>query len=473
MKQKKRIEIKSFINIKDKDEICCKQFYNYFPTEKLSNSIGFKTAEFPLNYNTEEKYELNYPSGMTKPEGISLFRQYFSSSKMDNYRLIVYGNDKKVYIHPMLRGVKDLVWTYSMTFENVPISLTFKKDDLDAVILTDGNQMKVWVTNYSPYTVENAPIITDMCMNEGVLFCCLKEPAFKLWYATDLDPEKVGGIDRYSGYISLKDNLGNANRVITLDENVYVIRDYGISKITIEKNEFIVSEVYSSNTKIYHKTACVCGNVLLFMTNDGLYTYNGVRVSKTDLDFKLKLENTSNMIAASLGEKYYLAYRYNFEDENSVLCENESFVNNTLLVLDTNNYLYQIVRGVDIKSLLPVKTDAFEKMLVLFNSGEVNKIGEIYETSTYFNENLPKLWKSEEIFSNFDSKMFTKLIIEAEKDVKIKLVYDDKEITFTTYKSGVNEFLFKIIGKQLKLEIMSSQANAEVKKVYLDYYDYW
>jgi hypothetical protein len=178
------------------------------------------------------------------------------------------------------------------------------------------------------------------------------------------------------------------------------------------------------------------------------------------------------MIAASLGEKYYLAYRHNFEDEEKVLCENDSFINNTLLVLDTNNYLYQIIRGVDIKSLLPVKTDAFEKMLVIFNSGEVEKIGEIFETSTYFNENLPKQWESEEIFSNFENKMFTKLIIDSQKDVKIKLLYDDKDITFTTYKSGINEFMFKIIGKQLKLKILSNQANAEVKKVYLDYYDY-
>ena len=101
-------------------------------------------------------------------------------------------------------------------------------------------------------------------MNEGVLFCCLKEPAFKIWYALNLNPEKVGDIDSYSGYISLEDKLGNANKVLVLDEIVYIIRDYGISKISFVQKNFSVSEIYSSNTKIYDKTACVCGNVILF-----------------------------------------------------------------------------------------------------------------------------------------------------------------------------------------------------------------
>ena len=68
--------------------------------------------------------------------------------------------------------------------------------------------------------------------------------------------------------------------------------------------------------------------------------------------------------------------------------------------------------------------------------------------------------------------MFTKLTVDADKDVKFKLIYDDKEITFTSYTTGINEFLFKITGKQLKLEISSLEQSAVVKKVYLDYYDY-
>ena len=110
-------------------------------------------------------------------------------------------------------------------------------------------------------------------------------------------------------------------------------------------------------------------------------------------------------------------------------------------------------------------------MLVVFNSHNADKIGEIVENSVCFDENLPKFWASQQIFASFETKIFTKLVVDADKDVEIKLIYDDKEITFTTYQSGINEFMFKLFGKQLKLEISSTQENANVNKVYVDYYD--
>ena len=128
---------------------------------------------------------------------------------------------------------------------------------------------------------------------------------------------------------------------------------------------------------------------------------------------------------------------------------------------------------VDIKNLQPLKTDIFEKMLVVFNSHHPDKIGEIVEHSVCFNENLPKFWSSQQIFASFETKIFTKLVVDADKDFEIKLIYDDNEITFTTYQSGINEFMFKLFGKQLKLEISSNCESANVNKVYVDYYDCW
>jgi len=471
MKQKKRLEISRFDNENKTDSICFDKFYNYLPTNNLKSMVGIKNAEFPYSYESDETYNLTMPTGVTKFEGISTFKQHFPNRDNDVYRLLVYGDDKKLYLHQVLKYTDTLHWLYELEFENPPITLAYKKQDSDAIIISDGNKMKIWVTNYSPYTVENTPVITDMCMNEGVLFCCLKEPAFKIWYATDLNPEKVGDISSFSGYISLEDSLGDARRVITFDENVYVIRDYGISKISYIQKSFVVSEVYSSNTKIFENTACVCGNVLLFMTKEGLYSFNGAKVSKNEINFSKMLNNSDAMNASSLASKYYLACNLNFEDAKQICCENCEYKNNALIVLDVDDYSYEIVRGVDVKKLLPFRTDVFEKMLVLFNSENTDKVGEIIEKSVYFNENLPKFWASQQIFASFETKIFTKLVVDADKDVEVKLVYDDKEISFTTYQSGINEFMFKLFGKQLKLEISSNQEQANVNKVYVDYYD--
>ena len=234
MRNKKIVEIKRFDNFdKNSINILTEKFYNYLPSNKLENSKGIRVAMFPMNVTDKTERELNIATaGITSIEGLAYFKQYFSKSKITTHRLVVYGNDNKVYINQMIDNDYDLYWLYGLTFNSAPIVLTYKKDDADAAILASEDKMVVWETSYSPYTIEDVPIITSMCMNEGVLFCTILEPAFKIWYALDLDAENVGNISNTSGYISLEDDLGYARKIVTFNEDVYVFRDYGISKIS-------------------------------------------------------------------------------------------------------------------------------------------------------------------------------------------------------------------------------------------------
>ena len=448
-------------------------FYNYLPSTKLTNSKGISSALFPKNKTNSTEKELNITStGITSVEGIAHFKQYHPIGKSTTHRLLVYGNDKKVYINQMLDDTWDLFWLYNLEFESAPIILNFKKEDTDAIILACDNSMKIWQTGYSPYTISGVPIITSMCMNDGVLFCTIQEPAHKIWYATDLNPVNIGNISNYSGFISLEDNLGDARKVITFDEGVYVFRDYGITKISKYQTTHSSSQIYLSNTKIYTDTVSVCGNNILFMTKEGLYCFNGVKVCKTGVELlnSLPVDN-AGAVASSLGEKYYLALRMDFKDGKQILCEGEC-VNNVLIVIDTSDFSYEIIRGVDIKSMLPVKTEVFEKMLVTFNNGPIDKIGEVDETSKVMDEILPKFWSCGSIVDGVNTKLFTKLSIVADSGVTFSLKYDGKTTNFTTYKSGINEFMFKICCKDMEIEISSLNASAVVEKVLLEYYEY-
>lgn len=474
MREKKVVEIKTFNNFDENNNVKTKMFYNYLPNSSLNNSKGIVNATFPKNRTNKTEKPLKIAeTGITSVEGIAFFKQYFPLSESITNRLLVYGNNKKVYINQMLDDTYDLFWLYELEFNSAPITLSFKQDDQDTIILASADKMVVWKTLYSPYTIEDVPIITSMCMNDGVLFCTIKEPAFKVWYATDLNAENVGNISKNSGYISLEDELGYARKIVTFNEDVYVFRDYGISKINYIKKEISVSQIYLSNTKIYTNTVCVVGNSILFMTKDGLYSFNGVKVSKTKVDFlnSLTVEN-NGAVASSLGEKYYLALKLNFDDDKQVLCEQGDYVNNVVIAVDTINFGYEIIRGVDVKTLLPVKTEMFEKMLVVFNSQHKNIIGEIVDVPKCVEENLPKFWLGENIVDTTNTKLFTKLSVMADAGVKFSVLYDDKTMEFTTYKNGLNEFTFKICCKEIKMEISSENESAVVNKVSLEYYEY-
>ena len=473
MRTKKEIIIDRFDNFdKNSNAILTKTFYNYKPSTHLNNSKGVKNALFPKNPTSNVEKELNIAAtGITSVNGLAYFKQYHPTNKLISHRLLIYGNDKKVYINQMLDDSWELFWLYGLQFETAPIIMNFKKDDKDAVILASKDSMEIWETGYSPYTISNVPIITSMCMNDSVLFCTIQEPAHKIWYATDLDPENIGNIGNNSGFISLEDNLGDAKKIIAYNEDVYVFRDYGISKITQYYGDYTANQVYQSNTKIYTNTVCVCGNNVLFMTKEGLYSFNGVKVTKTNVALINSLSVKNNgAVASSLGEKYYLALNMNFNDGKEILCENEC-VNNVLIIIDTSDFTYEIIRGVDVKSLLPLKTDEFEKMLLTFNNGPVNKIGEVVDESMILDSVLPKFWSCGSVVENTNTKLFTKLSVIADENVKISLLHDDGITNFTTYKSGLNEFVFKICCKDLKLEVSSSSESAIVEKIKLDYYE--
>jgi hypothetical protein len=59
----------------------------------------------------------------------------------------------------------------------------------------------------------------------------------------------------------------------------------------------------------------------------------------------------------------------------------------------------------------------------------------------------------------------------AEKGVEIKLITDVGEYSFVSYVSGVNDFNFKIVCKQLKVQFSSSEKSSWVESVELEYYD--
>lgn len=474
MKEKKRIEIDTFNNFNSSNNIHTEKFYNFFPSNKLASSQGVAVAKFPKMYTDMTEEELDIEDlDINSVCGVSYFKMYFPDSQNTQHRILIYGDDNKVYINQLFSGSSMLLWLFNLQFNSPPVSLSYKTDDTDSIILTSSDKMVVWHTNYSPYEIENVPIITSMCMNDEVLFCTIKDPAFKIWYATNLDAENVGQVSAESGYISLEDDLGYSRKILTFNEDIYVFRDYGISKINYIKNDISVSQIYLSNTKIYADTVSICGNVIMFMTKDGIYSFNGVKVTKTDVNIKTLLPSTNeHTTASSLGQKYYLALRLNFNDNKEILCETGDYINNALVIIDIIDYSYEIIRGVDIKSLLPVKTELFEKMLVTFNTINNSQLGQIVETSSCFDTSLPKYWQSSNLTNNFNTKLFTKLSIQASENVTFNLIYDDKNISFSTYKDGLNEFCFKILCKQVKLEISSNETNASVDKVVLDYYEY-
>ncbi|MBE7076968.1 MAG: hypothetical protein E7374_03675 [Clostridiales bacterium] len=453
-----------------------KTSYNFKVGRNLSVDFGIHTAEFPNDDDDPTEYPLNVEElGLSSIDMISVFKQYYAEQGTTLYRFLLYGSDKKMYVNEMFDQDFNLYDLYDLTFEDKPIVLTYKNGDTDAIIMSSKNDMKIWKSGYSPYTIPDVPIVTSMCMNDGVLFCTIQNPIYKIWYATDLNFENIGQINENSGYISLNDDLGHPRKVLSFDDSVYVFRDYGISKITFIKGQISVTPVYTSNTKLFSNTVTSCGNIILFMTKDGIFSFNGVKVSqvKTNLPYDFSTLN-AGAVASSLGDKYYLALKIDFLDGRRIgseFCDN--YVNNAIIILDLSDLSYQLIRGYDIKEFCPFKTELKECMLTLFNTQRETEIGEITKLGdNHFDSRVPRTWETYDLVDRSTNKEFVQLVYTGTKGVYININYDGETKQVFVSHDGTSKFNFKIRARTVDVQLFSDRVDSEIEELSLDYYEY-
>ena len=176
-------------------------------------------------------------------------------------------------------------------------------------------------------------------------------------------------------------------------------------------------------------------------------------------------------MADSLQNKLYIALRLDFKDNQKVLCENESYINNALLVLDLRNDNLEILRGIDIKTMLAMRANGIEKMLFTFNTGEVKKIGELDNSGKYFNQELPKYYSTNYLYEDdLSKKVIRKIKLIAEPETIVKVITNESNYEFVTTKSGLNEFQTIIPCDSFKIEFNSTD-NMKIECLEIEYYE--
>ena len=216
----------------------------------------------------------------------------------------------------------------------------------------------------------------------------------------------------------------------------------------------------------------MCGEYIVFMTRDGVYKFNGASVTKINaLPKQLIGEINENAVSASLQDKYYLALRLNFGDNQTIGCENEvDMVNNALIKLDLHDNSFQILRGVDIKDMLALKAGFEEKIIATFNSANKARIGEILSNGQCFEDVLCKHYSSNYfIQTEMEDITLRNITFEASKDVELKIITDQGEYRFDTYCDGINKFQTIINCKKFKIEITSNALEPYVNAVQIEY----
>lgn len=381
---------------------------------RIKQNNGLRELVLPTEQAHSDEYEktLHYLSPVTLKK-VWRYKYYSQLNSRYEYVLLAYASDKKIYYNNIFSYGSYLSAVGSFTFDEEPTLISFRINGADCVgFATSTNNLVVWNCDSSPYAVATAPKFRSICLHNNKMFAIEDGANYVVRYSSVVNPTSwTTADDSTGGRIDLDDFRGELRKVVSHLDNVYVFRDFGISKITLYASgtQFSASNIYNSSTKIYTNTICVCDGDICFLAEDGLYKFDGYKVVKIDLsifkNFKQYLQTSAQ--TCFYNGKLYIACYLNFSSSQP-----NSILNNSVVEVDLQTKSFSIIYGVNVCNLFALKDLNMSKLVVCINDATNGvKLWELCsgkDSSLTFN----KFWQS----NNF--------VVTNEREIKIlKSVY--------------------------------------------------
>ncbi|MFQ6773551.1 MAG: hypothetical protein ACLRFG_03690 [Clostridia bacterium] len=431
---------------------------------KLTTGLGFAKLKVPNSTEPRaQEFEIDYtdlPETETSLRVFSYFKGYTGptqASTIYDRRLHFLGSSGTMYeIRPCIDYQKIFsVYSQSLNFSSLPVALNFRQNGEDMAIFSNAtDDMVVWkCSDTAPNTLALDFHLTSLCENDGILYATTDGDEKTIFYTTTLDPELIN--DTNSGTIELTDERGASKKVISFKGYVYVFREYGITKLTrLSSGEFSISQLYTSPNKIYSNTVTVCGDKILFLARNGIFSFNGINVNKVETcydDIIMGVDNT-DALGACVGEHFYLACRLNYADVTEA---EYAMQHNAFIDLNVQTEEISVVRGVDVASMLAVADFSMEKLVVTFNGDNACEIAEVSSDGMYLGEKINKVYETNTIYLPYETRI-SAVEVEASRGTVVEIVTDNATLHFTCSRNGYNCFTpyakstcFKVVVKGL------------------------
>ena len=299
-----------------------------------------------------------------------------------------------------------VVWS---NLSEVPQAVNYNLNSTDVIIFCfQSGKMIVWDGEEEAYLVADAPAISSLALHYERLFATSnKQEQNTVWFSDDLDPTNWSISLSEAGFIQMSDERGAALRVVSFLDYVYVFREYGIARISGygDQTQFLVSQLSFQTGKIFADTVTLVGNKILFLAEDGLYSFNGLSVSKILPGLNSYFVGANNLDAVAVaGEgKWFLLCNIMLENEQGQKAQTK-----VLIEYDAAENKALVGRGLGIVSLCALRLPHGSKVLAvvdkskaeIFEGGETLSggsgivVGEIDHSGALFGDSLLGIWKS-------------------------------------------------------------------------------
>ena len=439
--------------------------YNFdYSDGSLKDGMGLSVPKFRYAENFPDRFkEIVWPATEVVT-GCWLYPFWNKDMNMHTEMLVVYTVKGNFYYNNLKESSKEMVLIDGMKFTEKPRVLTYNLDGVDTLIMVSQKDgMYVWEYGKSPVKIEDAPLISSMCIHFERLFATTFGEKRSVIFSDDLNPTNFNINSRDGGFIELIDEFGKSNKVISFNGYLYVFRDFNVARVVAFGNqqEFSVEQLYLSNGRIYDKTVAVCGNKIIYLASDGLFSFNGSSASKINLNIDnllIGVEN-DNAVASYCDGYYYLICTLNYND-GKVMHENynQTMINNTLIRINASTGEFSLLRGYNFTDLFLIKYVLGSEMLVSVSDNGLTRMLMIDNSGMYRGEPTHKVWNSP--LSDFGypdrDKLIREINLESLSDITLQIKTENETKNYTIKgKVGYQKINPYIKGRRIAINFIS------------------
>lgn len=447
--------------------------YNYdYSDGALKDGLGISVPNVKYsNISPEYKKLLSVPSGIMV-RASWLFPTWHITAKVYNPIVVIYAYNHKFYYNNLHYSSTEWKEIPGLTSTDAkPIVTSYNLNGVDTLLVfSKSTGMFTWTEDSEAKKIEDVPCISSMCIHNERLFVTSYENERRVWFSDDLNPINFSVSLDEGGFIDLVDDFGRSNKVVSFEGYLYVFRDYNIARISAyaEQENFAVNQLYVGSGRILKNTVAVCGNKIMYLATDGLYSFNGSSSTKINLGINnIFDDNNESAIGGFCNGCYYLACRLNFDDDP----DNENIGdldNNALIRFDVNSKKLTILRGCDIRDISVINDTKSSFVLVSIKIGDVYSLGLIDNSGMIFDNITEKVWITPESDYNYPDrqKLIKEIYLETDKDCTIRVSVDGKVKDFNVKgKDGISVIKPRLKGTKIAVSFLSKTTGTRIANV--------
>ncbi len=456
-----------------------KSCFNYrIVNGALKDGIGFEPLTLPKNMDDPQNERQVIMETSQKVERLWLYRDFDQEENVAEYKILYYNRGEIRWIPLYGQSMYTFIIPSVIYNTSIPNAVNYRLDGKDYMIFsspTDG--MWRYNSNEMAQRIEDGPCIVSMCLHYERLFAIIENgERNRLSFSANLDPTNFNVSLDEGGFIDMQDDRGRLLKVVSFNDYVYVFREFGVARVSAygDQTSFSVSQLFASSSKIYANSVCVCGDIIMLLTRDGLYSFNGSTTSKVTLGIETLFEGIKNEQCASIyhNGKYYLALKLNFNDGEKIGCENYSggYVNNAIIELDLKTGDISITRGIDICDMLVIDDGVICKLIACFHGEHEKDIAQMTTDGKFFDTPLKKCWVSPKSNLGYPTqvKRIKEVFVKTKSPCYVKIATENKTKIFSLKGSNITQRIkANVFGEQVEVSFISQDSDTDISCPYI------